>query len=58
MTYELAVKLKEAGFPQIWPHSDMLEIHDAVKIQEIKDKDLSPRYRIFPNVFSLKLQQQ
>lgn len=35
---ELAKELKENGFPQIWPQEDYIEIHDALKIQEIKDK--------------------
>ena len=38
MDYELAKKLKDAGFQQTWPKPDFVELHDAIKIQEIMDK--------------------
>lgn len=37
MTYELAKQLKDAGFPQVWPKPDFLNLDDALVIQEIYD---------------------
>lgn len=38
MNDKLAKKLKEKGFPQIWPKPDFVELHDAIRIQEIMSK--------------------
>ena len=38
MNFELCKKLKDAGFPQVWPKPDFLELHDAIAISEIMAK--------------------
>lgn len=38
MDYELAKMLRDAGFPQVWPKPDFLEIHDAVAVHKIYEK--------------------
>ena len=38
MNYELLKQLRDAGFPQIWPRNDEMEIHDAVAVSKIKQK--------------------
>lgn len=38
LSYELAKKLKDVGFPQVWPQSDEMEIQDALAISKIKEK--------------------
>lgn len=38
LTFELAKKLKDVGFPQIWPKPDFLEIKDAMEVDKIYSK--------------------
>lgn len=38
MKYELALKLKEAGFPQVWTKPDFMDIKDAIKITDIYNR--------------------
>lgn len=38
MNYELAKKLKDTGFPQVFPQPDFLGLHDAVVVQKVYDK--------------------
>ncbi len=38
ISYELAKRLKDAGFPQAFPKSDFMNLDDASTIQYIKDK--------------------
>lgn len=38
MNYEIAKQLKDAGFPQVLPKPDFLELHDAVAVADIYAK--------------------
>ena len=38
ISYKLAKELKDAGFPQVFPQNDEMEIHDAVAISRIREK--------------------
>lgn len=38
MDHALAKELKDAGFPQVWPQPDFMEIRDALVVDEIRKK--------------------
>jgi hypothetical protein len=43
LTYDTVKALKDAGFPQVWPQPDFLDVHDALEIQRI--------YSLYPKQF-------
>ena len=51
MDYNLAKKLKDAGFLQTWPQDDYMEIHDAIIVSKILEKYKRDVYR--PNLSEL-----